>query len=161
MDKKALLGQLRTARSAQIQWRAFAQGLQDTPNLGYARESVINARARFDTWYFSHGRALAKLHSFQSVSAKVKQLHELTDKLTDMFERETEAAHFLSWFKSPPKSQRQLLNTLEELQRESVVLSTELEKLEQEVKGMSNSEVARFTEENSLTTDYDNSFLIN
>lgn len=161
MDKKTLLGQLRTARSAQIQWRAFAQGLQDTPNLGYARESVLNARARFDTWYFGPGKALSKLHSFRSVSTKVEQLHDLTDSLTNMFERETEAATFLSWFKSPPKSQRLLLNTLEELQRESVALSTELEKLEQEVKGMTESEVSRFTENNALNEDYENSFLVN
>ncbi len=160
MEKQVLLGQLRTARSAQIQWRALARALSDGDEIEQTRDSIASARARFDNWYYGSGQKLTSLHAFATITSQVTKAHTLTDTIAEVIGQQLDTSIFLSWFRTP-RSQQKLSLASDEFLTASRSLTMALENLEKELQGMSESEVRRLVRNNYNFQRHERAFLVN
>ena len=75
MDKTILLQQLRTAKSAHIQWRARAQALVNGLALDENAVPVLHTDCKFGKWYYGPGQVLNHIPAFHEIDEIHEKLH--------------------------------------------------------------------------------------
>ena len=81
MTKQEVLQQLRTAKSAHIQWRARAQALVAGIAVDEDKVPMIHTDCKFGQWYYGDGQDMASLSSFQAVETPHEVLHAIYMKI--------------------------------------------------------------------------------
>lgn len=75
MDKTILLQQLRTAKSAHIQWRARAQAMVNGLALDENAVPVLHTDCKFGKWYYGPGQMLNHLPAYHEIDEIHEKLH--------------------------------------------------------------------------------------
>ncbi len=75
MTKDDALQQLRAAKTAHLQWRAYAQALISGVPLDEQKVPVIHTDCKFGNWYYSSGQDLSGLKRFRDIEKPHEDLH--------------------------------------------------------------------------------------
>ena len=172
IDKRRILEQLRAAKSAQIQWRAYTQALVSGQEEDMARTMAIQARTKFGRWYYGSGQKLNIFGAFDKVSRHHKIMQEVNARIFDLLYPEEELfgagqenSGFLSWFRNPGRDMEKRRAELEQLLPQLVEASSELmrsiDELEAEVQEMPERDLTALLAEDHQHIDYERNFLVN
>jgi hypothetical protein len=141
-NKRAILDQLRAARSVQLQWRTYTQALAS----GTAKHQAgVQARSKFNCWYWSASRQLSALKSFEAISATHKSMLQVDHQILNLLSIEGPPTNFMKWFRSPKGNKvhqaAKAKHLVPNLVKKSSELLANMEALEKEIKGMSENEL--------------------
>lgn len=146
MDKKDVLGQLRLAKSANIQWRSYAQALVAGIPVEKDHVPVIHTNCKFGKWYYGSGQQLASLSSYGAIDAPHEMLHQIYLKifviLFDEDNRSTLQKVFGSAAKIKEQHQKEADALMQRLLSVSGTLLEAIEVLEKEIISMSEEELS-------------------
>lgn len=140
--KRAILDQLRAARSIQLQWRTYTQAL--TQGAPYQRTG-IQARSRFNCWYWNASKHLASLKSFEAISEAHRSMLQIDHHINKLILSDPVPPNFMKWFRSPKSYKNnqtaRAKHLLPKLVESSNRLLANIEALEKEVKSMDEKEL--------------------
>jgi len=143
-QKRTLLQQLRSARSAQLQWRTYALALAQGASVGQAAAQA-QARSRFNCWYWSASKQLASLKTFESISVTHKSMLQIDHHISSLIRSDPAPSSFMKWFRSPKSykyNQTVIVNRLvPKLIENSNRLLKDIEALEKEITRMSEKQL--------------------
>ena len=140
--KRMILDQLRAARSVQLQWRTHTQALTQ----GASRQQVgIQARSRFNCWYWSASKHLASLKSFGALTEAHKSMLQIDHHINNLILSDPVPPNFMKWFRSPNSYKNNQTSRAKDLLPKLLANSNQLlaniEALEKEVKDLSEKEL--------------------
>ena len=142
MTKKEIIQQLRAAKAAHIQWRAYAQAIVGGFSVDQNHVPVIHTNCRFGQWYYGKGQMLSNLAAYSAIDGPHAMLHQIYMEIYKL--KFSKAKR--SWFKSKAKVEAETQAKADELMKNLVTVSeTLLESIsmvEQEVIAMSDEELA-------------------
>lgn len=160
--KRKILTELRSARSAQIQWRSYTQALANSPNPEDTRNSAIQAYMRFSRWYDKSGKVLSGLPSFDKLNRSHKIFKYLNDQMFELLLSHTQQPD-KNWFQLLLHDNNPTQKALSKLMPKVIEASNELlsnvEQLEDEVKAMSDRKFSGMMEHQFPA--YEREFLVN
>jgi len=140
--KRMILDQLRAARSVQLQWRTYTQALTQGAS---PQRAGIQARSRFNCWYWSASKHLASLKSFEAISEAHKSMLQIDHHINKLILSDPVPPNFMKWFRSPKSYKNTQTTKAKELLPRLIANSNQLlaniEALEKEVKSMSEKEL--------------------
>jgi len=146
MNKKEVLTQLRAAKSAHIQWRAYAQALVSGIPVEQDHVPVIHTNCKFGKWYYGPGQQLSSLSSYGAIDAPHEMLHQIYIKIFKILFGEDDRSAFKKLFGSNSKlkkeHQEEAEALLQHLLSVSGTLLEAINLLENEIKDMSDEELA-------------------
>lgn len=170
-DKQEILRRLCAAKSAQIEWCAYTQGLTRAQADTSARMQFVETRSRFGSWYHDSGRRLTLLKNFNQVTRSRQKLqHVSTRFFSRMFLSE---AHELpvKWFRSRSEgrlrmeNQARLNKELEalkpQLKQASKQLISSITALETEIRNIPNGALQTLYATPRIDMDFEASLLLN
>jgi len=142
MTKKEIIQQLRAAKAAHIQWRAYAQAIVGGFSVDQNHVPVIHTNCKFGQWYYGKGQMLSNFSAYGSIDGPHAMLHQIYMEIYKLKFGEVKAG----WFRSKAKMKLQNQKKAEELMQNLVSVSeTLLEAItmvEQEVMAMPDEELA-------------------
>lgn len=147
MDRKAIITQLRKAKTAHIRWRSYAQALVSGVPIDENKVPVIYTECDFGRWYYGEGQALDGLGGYRSIDNPHEQLHAVyLDIFQHLFEEED-----ISLFdrligrkaRESVERQREIQEKLDELLRISERLLAYIDELEHSVMVLDDETLAR------------------
>lgn len=146
MDKKEALSQLRAAKSAHIQWRAYAQALVTGIPVEQDHVPVIHTNCKFGKWYYGPGQQLSSLSTYGAIDTPHEMLHQIYMKIFKLLFGEDDRSTFSKIFGSKSKvKQEQQVEAEALMQKLLSVSGTLLEAinlLESEIKDLSEEELS-------------------
>lgn len=77
MKRKEILGQLRLAKSAHIQWRSYAQAITAGIAVENDHVPVLHTSCKFGKWYYGDGQRLSALSSYSGIDTPHEVLHQI------------------------------------------------------------------------------------
>lgn len=81
LKKKEILSQLRSAKSAHIKWRSYAQALVAGLPLDDGKVPVIHTDCNFGRWYYGQGQVLSSLEGYRAIEEPHEMLHNIYMKI--------------------------------------------------------------------------------
>jgi len=140
--KREILDQLRAARSVQLQWRTYTLALTQGTS---CQQTGVEARSRFNRWYWNASKHLASLKSFEDISDAHKSMLQVDHHINNLILGDSVPPNFMKWFRSP-KSYKinqatKAKDLLPTLLANSNRLLKNIKALENEVNGMSEKEL--------------------
>lgn len=146
MDKKDALSQLRSAKSAHIQWRSYAQALLAGLPVEQSHVPVIHTTCKFGKWYYGPGQQLSSLSSYAAIDTPHDILHQIYMKIFKLLFGEDSRSTFQKFFGSKARLQQENQQEAEALMEKLLSVSgTLLEAiniLESEILAMSEEELS-------------------
>ncbi len=146
MTKKEVLAQLRAAKTAHIQWRAYAQALIAGLPVEQDQVPVIHTKCKFGTWYYGAGQQLSSLSAYEAIEVPHEVLHQIYMKIFKLLFGEDDRSWLKSLFgskgKITRKKQEQVETLMQNLLSVSKTLLEAINSLEREVMCMSDEEIA-------------------
>lgn len=147
MNKKDVLEQLRAAKSAHIQWRAYAQALVTGIPVGQDHVPVIHTNCKFGKWYYGPGQHLSSLSAYRAIETPHEMLHQIYMKIFKLLFGEDDRSTLQKMFGSKSKLKKEQQAEAEALMQNLLSVSgTLLEAinlLESEIKDMTDEELTR------------------
>ena len=147
MNKKEVLSQLRLAKSAHIQWRAYAQALIAGIPVEQDHVPVIHTNCKFGKWYYGPGQNLSSLSSFAAIETPHEMLHQIYIKIFKLLFSEDDRSLFKKIFGSKRKVNKKNQEEAEVLMKKLLAVSETLLEainlLENEIKDMSEDELSQ------------------
>jgi|GEM_PF-7004333 len=81
-NKAQLLSIIQRAKSAHLQWRAYAQGIAAGVPLEESKAPVKHTDCKFGQWYYSEGKAvLGHLDIFNNIAGPHEMLHLVYEQI--------------------------------------------------------------------------------
>ncbi len=146
MNKREILSQLRHAKSAHIQWRAYAQALIAGIPVEQDQVPVIHTNCKFGKWYYGPGQRLSSLSSYNAIDTPHEVLHQVYMKIFKLLFGKDDRSAFKKLFGSQAKLKQEHQEEAESLMQKLLSVSgTLLEAitlLEEEIKSMSDDELS-------------------
>lgn len=146
MDKKEILTQLRAAKSAHIQWRAYAQALVSGIPVEQGHVPVIHTNCKFGKWYYGSGQQLSSLSTYGAIDTPHEMLHQIYMKIFKLLFGEDERSTLTKLFGSKSKlkqgNQEQAEALMQKLMSVSGTLLEAINLLENEIKDLSEEELS-------------------
>lgn len=137
-----ILDQLRAARSIQLQWRTYTQAL--TQGLS-PQQAGIQARSRFNCWYWSTSKHLSSLKTFEDIAKVHKSMLQIDHHINSLILNDPTPTNFMKWFRSPKSYQNnqatKARNLLPKFVKDSNQLLVKIKALENEINRMSEKEL--------------------
>lgn len=96
MNHYQVLDKLRSAKTAHIRWRSYAQALINGVPVEGSKVPVIHTDCDFGKWYYGDGQRLSHLSTYQAIEEPHEKLHQLymkifsllfTEEKTSLFQR--------------------------------------------------------------------------
>lgn len=145
MNKQEILTQLRSAKSAHIQWRSYAQALIAGIPVEQDHVPVIHTNCKFGKWYYGPGQRLASLSTYAAIDTPHEILHQIYMKIFQLLFGEDTRSTFAKIFGSKAKLKQQHHEEAEVLMHDLLGVSGTLIEaiglLEDEIKGMTDDEI--------------------
>ena len=146
MDKKDTLSRLRSAKSAHIQWRSYAQALIAGIPVEQSHVPVIHTNCKFGQWYYGSGQQLSSLSSYAAIDTPHDVLHQIYMKIFKLLFGEDDRSTLQKFFGSTAKLQQENQQQAEELMKKLLSVSETLLEainlLESEILTMSEEELS-------------------
>lgn len=146
MTKKEIIAQLRAAKAAQIQWRAYAQAIISGFSVDKNHAPVIHTNTKFGQWYYGKGQMLSSLSAYSAIDGPLTMLHQVYMEIFKLMFGEVKQGFFSGLFTSNEKIRQKNKKHAEELMQNMVAISETLMEainmLEQEVMELTDEEIA-------------------
>lgn len=147
MTKKDIIQQLRAAKAAHIQWRAYAQAIVGGFSVDQNHVPVIHTNCKFGQWYYGKGQMLSSLSTYAAIDGPHAMLHQVYMEIFKLMFGETKTSFlgglFTSKEKLRQKNQKQAEELMQNLISVSETLLEAINMLEQEVMNLTDDEVAQ------------------
>lgn len=141
MNKLEILEKIRAAKRSHVSWVKRARSLIDGVPVDKEKVPVMSTDCIFGRWYYGDGKQLSKLPSFQAIEDPHNRLHETYAKIFKLLfgdNRPSFFARVLGLKYKPQKNDLHEANELfKELQAWSDIIMGRLEKLEENIKSLS------------------------
>ena len=141
MTKKEIIQQLRAAKAAQVQWRAYAQAMVSGFSVDQNHAPVIHTNSRFGQWYYGKGQMLSHLAAYSTIDGPLAMLHQIYMEIYKLKFSKVERSWFKSKAKAQMENQEQAEEYLKKLVHVSETLLESITMLEQEVIAMTDDEI--------------------
>lgn len=141
MNRKNIIIQLRAAKAAHIQWRAYAQAIVGGFSVNQQKLPVIHTNCKFGQWYYSKGQMLSGLKSYAGIDAPHAELHQIYMDIYKLLFSEVKVGIFQSKKKQRLKNKALAEEKFHELLHVSETLLEAINKLEQEVRALDDDEI--------------------
>jgi len=145
MNKRELITQLRAAKAAHIQWRAYAQAIVGGFSVDQNHVPVIHTNCKFGQWYYGKGQMLSSLSGYAAIDAPHAMLHQVYMEIFKLMFGETKTGFFGKIFTSQEKRKAKNQKKADELMQNLISVSETLleaiNMLEQEVTELSDEEI--------------------
>lgn len=146
MSKKEIIAHLRSAKSAHIQWRAFAQALVAGIPVEQDHVPVVHTSCKFGKWYYGPGQQLSSLKSYAAIDTPHEMLHKIYMKIFKLLFGKDERSGFQKLFGSNAKLKQERQEEADVLMQKLLAISETLLEalalLEEEIKDMSEEELS-------------------
>lgn len=146
MTKKEIIAQLRAAKAAHIQWRAYAQAIVGGFSVDQNHVPVIHTNCKFGQWYYGKGQMLSSFDSFKSIDAPHAMLHQIYMEIFKLMFGENKTSFFTKLFTSKEKLREKNEKKAKELMQSMIAVSETLLEtiniLEKEVMDLTEEEIA-------------------
>ena len=146
MSKKEIIAHLRNAKTAHIQWRAYAQALVAGIPVEQDHVPVVHTNCKFGKWYYGPGQQLSSLKSYAAIDTPHEMLHKIYMKIFKLLFGKDERSGFQKLFGSNAKLKLERQKEADILMQKLLAISETLLKaltlLEEEIKGMSEEELS-------------------
>ncbi len=145
MDKTQILAQLRSAKSAHIKWRSYAQALVAGLPLDNSQVPVIHTDCSFGKWYYGAGQRLATLAAYRAIETPHELMHGIYMQLFKLlFETEDQGffQRLIGASKRKQEKNEQIDTLVGKLVDMSRTLLEALEVLEKEIIALPETEIA-------------------
>ncbi|HEB67564.1 MAG TPA: hypothetical protein ENI93_06435 [Gammaproteobacteria bacterium] len=139
MDTRDILNRLRTAKSAHLGWVNRARALIDGKPVDKEKVPVMPTDCIFGKWYYSDGRKLASLPSFQAIEEPHNRLHAIYQEIFDLLFTNEKGNFIARLFDNSRKQEQrreQARQKFLELQQMSDVIVSRLDALERDIRVM-------------------------
>ncbi len=139
MDIRDILNRLRTAKSAHLGWVNRAHALIEGKPVDKEKVPVMPTDCIFGKWYYSDGRKLASLPSYQAIEVPHNQLHAIYKEIFDLLftqERGNFIARLFDSSRKQAQRREQARQKFLELQQMSDVIVARLDALERDIRAM-------------------------
>ncbi len=136
VDRDAVLTQIRTAKSAHMRWRAYAQAIISGVDIEENKVPVKHTDCTFGKWYYGEGwKILGHLDAYQAIATPHKVLHAIYERIYQTIHKEEKKGFSRLWSKDSTQTRKgQALEHLDELIGTSETLLRMLDLLEQEIR---------------------------
>ncbi len=141
MDKKEIIQQLRAAKAAHIQWRAYAQAIVGGFSVDQNHVPVIHTNCKFGQWYYGKGQMLSNLSSYGSVDGPHAMLHQIYMEIYKLMFGEVKGGLFKSKAKVRAQNQKKAEELMQNLVSISETLLEAITMVEQEVMALTEEEL--------------------
>lgn len=146
MNKKEVLTQLRTAKSAHIEWRSYAQALIAGIPVKDDKVPVIHTECKFGQWYYGAGQAISTLSAYRAIETPHEMLHKIYMEIYKLLHAEDDRSALQKMLQSSKKLKQKNQADAEDLMKNLLSVSgTLLESinlLEREIMDMTDEELA-------------------
>jgi hypothetical protein len=146
MSKKEIISHLRSAKSAHIQWRSFAQALVAGIPVEQDHVPVVHTSCKFGKWYYGPGQQLSSLSSYGAIDTPHEMLHQVYMKIFKLLFGKDERSGFAKLFGSNAKLKQEHQEEADLLMQKLLSISETLLEaialLEEEIKDMSDEELS-------------------
>lgn len=142
MTKKEVIQQLRAAKAAHIQWRAYAQAIVGGFSVDQNHVPVIHTNCKFGQWYYGKGQMLSSLSGYSSIDGPHAMLHQVYMEIFKLMFGEVKGGLFRSKEKIRAQNKKKAEELMGNLISISETLLEAINMLEQEVMAMSEEEIA-------------------
>lgn len=144
MDKKETLTQLRSAKSAHIQWRSYAQALIAGIPVNEEYVPIIHTNCKFGKWYYGSGQKLSSLSAFKTIETPHEVLHQVYIEIFKLLFGKDERSALKKIFGSSAKIKQENQEKAEALMQKLLAISATLLEaitlLEEEIKQIPDEE---------------------
>lgn len=141
MNKLEILDKIRAAKRSHVTWVKRARSLIDGVAVDKEKVPVMPTDCIFGQWYYGDGKPLAKLPSFQAIEDPHNRLHETYAKIFKCLFGDNQPSFFtrVLGLKYKPKDDdiSEANDLFNELQAWSDIIMGRLEKLEEQIKKLS------------------------
>ncbi|MEA1990074.1 MAG: CZB domain-containing protein [Pseudomonadota bacterium] len=145
MTKKDIITQLRAAKAAHIQWRAYAQAIVGGFSVDQNHVPVIHTNCKFGQWYYGSGQKLSSLSGYAAIDGPHAMLHQIYMEIFKLMFGETKIGMFRGLFSSKEKIREKNQKQAQELMQNLIAVSENLleaiNMLEREVMDLTDEEV--------------------
>jgi hypothetical protein len=146
MSKKEIISHLRSAKSAHIQWRSYAQALVAGIPVEQDHVPVVHTSCKFGKWYYGPGQQLSSLSSYAAIDTPHEMLHQIYMKIFKLLFGKDERSGFEKLFGSNAKLKQEHQEEADLLMQKLLAISETLLEaialLEEEIKDMSEEELS-------------------
>lgn len=139
MNTRDILNRLRTAKSAHLGWVNRAHALIEGVPVDKEKVPVMPTDCIFGKWYYSDGRKLASLPSYQAIEEPHNRLHAIYQEIFDLLfgqDRENFIVRLLDRGRKQEKRREQARQKFLELQQVSDEILFRLDALERDIRAM-------------------------
>lgn len=144
MDKREIVAKLRSAKSAHIKWRTYAQALVSGLDVDDDKVPVLHTDCSFGQWYYGSGQSLTSLRSYKALEHPHEMMHQLYLKLFQHMFEEQDMSMFRKLIgkkKSKSEHDAETSKLLKDVIEMSKTLLEAIEVLEADVLHMSEDEI--------------------
>lgn len=148
MTKKDIVIQLRAAKAAHIQWRAYAQAIVNGFSIDQNHVPVIHTNCKFGQWYYGKGQMLSSIPGYSAIDAPHAMLHQTYMEIFKLMFGQVQKPKgifgkmFSSEDKMREKNAKKAYEEMEKLIDISETLLSALNALEKDVMERSDDEIA-------------------
>ncbi len=132
MTKREIIQQLRAAKAAHIQWRAYAQAIVGGFSVDQNHVPVIHTNCKFGQWYYGRGQMLSSLNSYGAIDAPHAMLHQVYMEIYKLMFGEVKGGLFTSKAKIREKNHKKAEELMHNLISVSETLLEAINMVEQE-----------------------------
>lgn len=147
MTRQEILTQLRKAKSAHLQWRAYAQALIAGLPVQEDQVPLTHTACNFGKWYYGEGQALAPLASYAGIEVPHETLHRIYAEIFKLLFTEQERSLLSRLFGSASsqrdKNKAQAEALMNQLLGVSTTMLDALAQLEKEVMDTPEEDLAK------------------
>ena len=122
-----IVEEIRMAKSAHLQWRAYAQGLVAGVPIDEAKLPIKHTECKFGRWYHGPGQKLSHLPSFLGINVPHEMLHNVYQQLHDqLLEDDTDISGLAELFSDKQRKRKQQHEKIEALLNKLIAVSQTL-----------------------------------
>lgn len=143
MTKREIIQQLRAAKAAHIQWRAYAQALVGGFSVDQSHVPVIHTNCKFGQWYYGPGQMLSSLSTYGSIDGPHAMLHQVYMEIYKLKFSEVKGGLFKSKAKIMAQNNKRAEELLQNLIAVSETLLESINMVESEVMAMSEEDLSQ------------------
>jgi len=141
--KQEIIDKLRGARVSHTTWKSFAhliaKGVLNDPNGDST--PLVPTLCDFGKWYYKDGLVLSSLKSYKDIEMPHEQLHNTYAEIYALKETVVKGGLFKSKGKAEKEKEEEIGEMLKVLDNYVHIVLTVLQRLEEEVEGMSDERI--------------------
>lgn len=134
MEKKALIMQLRAAKSAHAIWKGNAFSILNGLEPDHSQAPVVSTFTKFGQWYYGQGQSLTAFGAYNDIDPYLIEVHRIYMKMYELTFTEVNSGGLFTSRKTVQRKNKKLAQDMMQLfDQASQKLMTAIERLEKEI----------------------------